>query len=383
MIILKYTHNEAIWCEDRLINWDAGQYYRIVYKGYNDYLVAFFPLFPFMWKLLGCGVYGIVFFNAILFTLSASMLATVFGFSTKEFLLMLSFPSLIFMFLPYTEAVFFFSTSLILVGMKKNHNWLIFIGMLLASCARPVVYVFIPAVLIILFITQNKHSIVQKLVFYILPVLLGLAIVICLQYFNTHDWLAFFHSQKTGWNNYLRLPKLILTSWGGDNIVRLDGSAFLVGVIATITLGFLVLKKSFVINSMKQEAILFSILYLAGICWLILSTRGGSLFSLNRFVFATAFFFIAFSAFIKRTWKTKEYVFIFFLFNAFWLLFGSYVHIQETLKYLALSVFLTFFLFISHSNKHIARTAYLVCLFGNIILQVYCYYYFLNGGWIA
>jgi hypothetical protein len=385
MLFSQITHNKAFLYENSLINWDAGQYYRIVYEGYSSYRVAFFPFFPFVWKVLGCGIYGITLFNAVVFISSTALLATVFNFFAKELLLMISFPSLIFMFLPYSEAIFFFSSVIVLVGIKKQYNWVVFIGMLLASSTRPVVYVFIPAIIVLLFLLKSKQSRMRKILFYILPVLLGLAIVLYIQYINTHDWFAFFHSQKTGWNNYFRLPKFKLTSWGGDNIVRFDGSAFWVGMLSTIALGYIFLKKLNTSESIepKMEAILFSALYLAGICWLVLFTRGGSLFSLNRFVFATPFFFVVFSPFIKKTWKAKEYTFIFFLLNIFWLLFGSYVHIQEMLKYFALSVFLMLFLFISNSNKYISGITYVICLLGNITLQIYCYYYFLNGGWIA
>lgn len=378
-------HNKSFFYENSLLNWDAGQYYRIVHEGYNDYRVAFFPLFPFIWKALRCGIYTISLLNGALFISSTALLVTVFNFPTKELFLMISFPSLIFMFLPYTEALFFFSSVLVLIGMRKNLNWVVFIGILLASCTRPVVYVFIPAIIILLFILRNKQSIIQTLIFYILPVLLGLGVVLYIQYINTHDWLAFFHSQKTGWNNYVRLPKLRLTSWGGDDIVRLDGTAFLVGMIATVAMGYRFIER---IRTGKPEfinqaAILFSVLYLAGISWLVLFTRGGSLFSLNRFVFATPFFFLAFSEFKKKKWTTKQYLLILILINAFWLLFGSYVHIQEVLKYFALSVFIMFFLFLNHSNKYISHTAYFICILGNVTLQIYCYNYFLNGGWIG
>ncbi len=385
MILSQVTKNEPFFYENSLLNWDANQYYRIVHEGYNGYRVAFFPFFPFLWKVLGCGIYAMTFFNALLFIISCAILTTVFNFSAKELFLMLSFPSLIFMFLPYTEALFFFSSMVVLIGMKKNWNWVVFVGMLLASCTRPVVYVFIPIIVLILLIRNDKHSILQKLGFYILPILLGLILVIYLQYTNTHDWFAFFHSQKAGWNNYIRLPKLHLTSWGGDDIARLDGTAFLVGIMATVAIGysFVESKRTGKSELINQEAILFSVLYLAGISWLILFTRGGSLFSLNRFVFATPFFFVAISCLLKKTWEAREYVLIFIGINAFWLLFGSYVHIQEVLKYFVLSIYMIFFLFISHRNKYIALGAYLICLIGNITLQVYCYQYFLNGGWIG
>ncbi len=381
MFFLRFTNNQTVFNRDSFMHWDAIHYEHIAHIDYLGFRTAFFPLFPLIWKILRCGIYGVVLFNGILFIFSASLLVTFFKFSAEEFLIILSFPSLIFLFLPYTESVFFFSVALALIGMSKQNNWIIFVGMLLASCTRPVVYVFIPAV-IILNIIENRKLTLQRFIFLILPILLGIILVFFIQYFNTHDYFAFFHSQKM-WNNYLQIPKFHLTSWGGDDIVKLDGSAFLVGIIATVAIAYFAFKKSTIGESMKQEPTLFSIIYLAGICWFVLFTRGGSLFSLNRFVFATPFFFLGFSALLKKSWTTREYVLIFLLLNVFWLLLGSYVHIVETLKYLALSVFVMLFLFISHPNKYISKISYSVCLIGNIFLQLYFYNSFLHNGWVG
>jgi hypothetical protein len=163
-------------------------------------------------------------------------------------------------------------------------------------------------------------------------------------------------------------------------MVRFDATAFLTGMVATVALVYMFVKKRMT-NLGEPE--FFSLLYLAGICWIILLTRGGSMFSLNRFVYATPFFFIGLSILLKRTWQIKEYAFIFFGLNAFWLLFGSYVHILQVLSYLLLTLFLMSFLLISHPRKYVGVTAFSICLLGNIFLQVYYYYGFLGGLWVG
>jgi hypothetical protein len=282
------------------------------------------------------------------------------------------------MFLPFSEALFFMACGLSLVGMKLKRNDFGFIGMLIASLTRPVIYVFIPALILIALVIKNRDD-SKRLVFYILAIITGLVVVVTLQYSITQDWLAFFHAQKL-WGNSLQIPHFHFTSWSGDNMVRFDGTAFLAGMIATVALVYMYTKKKL---ASFNEAELFSLLYLAGICWIILLTRGGSMFSLNRFVFATPFFFIALSLLLKRTWQIKEYMLLFFGFNAFWLLFGSYVHILQVLSYLLLTLFLMSFLLISHPKKYIGTTAFVICLIGNIFLQVYYYYGFLSGLWVG
>src|SRR4029077_5038416 len=128
-------------------------------------------------------------------------------------------------------------------------------------------------------------------------------------------------------------------------------------IMATIALIAFVLKNKFSGEAIKQEPVMFSALYLAGICGLILFIRGGNMFSLNRFVFATPFFLIAFVALLRQTWRLREALIAFFLMNAFWLLFGSYVSIIVFLSYVAVSFFIVMFFLIAHPARYISRIA--------------------------
>jgi hypothetical protein len=383
-LLLKCFDLSGILNSQSILKWDAGHYDYIAHKEYTGFRNTFFPLFPFVWKFLSMGTVGITFFNGFLYIISMSTLASMQQYSAKEFLLMLTFPSLVFLFLPYAESFFFLFSSLALLGIYKKNGLLLFVGLFFATLTRPVGCLFIPILIAMVFFDLKNWKInTFKTVGYLSAVLLGMAAVVVIQYLCTGDWLAFSHAEKQWWGNAAKFPSIPLTSWAGDDIVRLDGTALLTGIVASIVLIVTFLKRLKSKEYVEDTVLLFSMLYLAAVCWFVLFTRGGSMFSLNRFVYCTPFFFVSFSALIKRKWSLKEYGIIFLCVNAFWLLMGSYVHIQQVLKYLGLTIFLMSFITISHPKKYISTAAYVVCLLGNVTLQLYFYYRFLNGGWIG
>jgi hypothetical protein len=386
LLALRIFHLKYLLNHDYFLNWDASLYHFIALHSYSgsssDFHFNFFPLFPFTWMALGVGTAGIIIFNALLYIFSASLLGYVFKIPVKTYLLLLTFPSLIFMFLPYTEAVFFFASVLVLTGLKKEKVILIMSGLFLCCLARPAAVVFIPVLLILLIYYREFASIRKRIIYYILACIAGLFMVILIQYNISGDWLAFFHAHKL-WGGKIELPKLPLTTWGGDNIVRLDGFAFLAGLASLFYAVKLLLKKPDTLAPANAMASLFSLLFLGGICFLQLFTMGGSLPSMNRYVIATPFFFIALSAFINSHFKWKELLYIFILLNLFWLLFGSYVHIDEVLLFGALSLYIVLFLLTSHQNKYLSYSSLAIIISGNAFLQVYFFCRFLDGCWVG
>lgn len=383
LLLLRFFNAESIWSKNPLLNWDAAHYDYIAHKEYTGFRNTFFPLFPFIWRYLRIGQVEITLFNGLVYIISASALGYSMNFPLKKFTLMLTFPSLIFLFLPYSESLFFCACAFALIGIHKKNYSIMFVSLFVATLARSVGCIFIPVAVAFFILDKESANSIKKIALYVVPVILGIAAVVIIQYYCTGDWFAFSHAEKQWWGNDFKFPKLHLTSWGGDNIVRLDGTALLTGIIATMALFRIFFKRIKGMEVKASQVLIFSMLYLAGISWFVLFTRGGSLFSLNRFVYATPFFFVAFYAFVKQTWTPKQYLLIFIGLNAFWLLLGSYVHIQQVLKFLLLSLFIMSFMFVSHSKKYLAVPAYLICIIGNVALQVYCYYYFLNGGWIG
>ena len=126
-----------------------------------------------------------------------------------------------------------------------------------------------------------------------------------IQFLDTGEWFKFFEAQKH-WGNFLQIPRFPLTSWAGGFIVRLDGFAFLIGIILGGFLLGLIFKLKQFRNTIIPSEVIFSLAYLGGITLIVLLFRGGSLFSLNRFIFATPFIIVAFNFWIKSYFCIKK-----------------------------------------------------------------------------
>lgn len=367
------------------LNWDGEHYYWIKKYGYKDFRVAFFPLFPLIWKILHLSIYGIILFNIAVFATAFYFLTRKLKVSTPELLLYISVPSFCFFFFPYTEALFFACSTLLLIGLKDNKLLLILSGLFLCTLTRPAFTVFVPAfILMELFYGKLNLKTTYKIVSYIFVTLLGVLTVGLIQHHYTGEWFKFFEAQK-GWGNYLQLPALPLNSWGGGFILRLDGAALVFGLIS----GVLILAKIFKMNFIKSieipKEVFFSLCYLAGITLSVLLFRGGLLFSLNRFVFATPFVIVAAHFYIQQpfSFNRRQLIIGFVSLFAFWLLLGSYLHISALIPFLMLSIYLFLVLLLKDKREFIPKMA-IWCLIGmNVLFQVILVLKFLNKDWVG
>ena len=367
------------------LHWDAEHYYWIKNNGYKDFRVAFFPLFPMLWKVCSLGVYGIVIANALLFLVSFYFLVKLIGATNREVLLYLSIPSFCFFVLPYSESVFFASSTLLLIGLKKKKNILVLLGLLLSTLSRPAFTIFIPALLIAeLICEQVNKQLFLRILAYIFTALLGLLLVGLIQHHYTGIWFNFFEVQK-GWGNKLQMPSFPLTSWAGGLIVRLDGAAMLTGTLAGIAICLYVVKARWKKRVHMPKEVIFSLSYLAGITLSVLMFRGGLLFSLNRFVFAVPFIIVAIHFYLVQGihFSRKQLIIGFVLLFLFWLSFGSYVHIQALLKYILLSLYLFLVILIKVPNKSAGNIFYYLLILLNVIFQFVFLIRFLSGGWVG
>jgi len=287
-----------------LKQWDACWYADIAEHGYRFSALqqsntAFFPLFPYIWKLLwkltGTGITGICIYNLSMFTAGMLILKKAFNFSWAYFLLFASVPSNMFIYVPYSEATFFFFSSLILAGLKTQRTQLLVTGLFFASLARPSAAFFIPAIILMeLLHFGNRRDFVKRLLCYCAAPVTAILLIFLFQYRSTGVWLAFF---KDGRSRVAHLPEFPLTTWEGLKNLWLDGLALFFGILAAVVLVVLLVRKLRSPATVHPEkALVFSLVYaaMAVITILLFGVRdaegGSSLLSLNRFVMATPYF---------------------------------------------------------------------------------------------
>lgn len=368
---------------DKLKYYDAENYWLIAQDGYAEsWLTAFFPLFPRLWSL-GFSFIEISFLNAVIFIFCISYITWKWKVSRFIHITFLALPSILFFFLPYSESLFFLFAALLLLGLSKRSVVLVLSATFLAALTRPTISVFIPAFWLLSLV---EYRLGQKKFDWKTPLygsigsILGLFAVFWVQSMYTGEWFTFFESQKL-WGNELRIPSLPFSSWGGNNIVKLDALATLVGLSAGVFIvwSFFFKRKVAGIN----REVIFSLLYLAGTALLILLVRGGEFFSLNRFIFSTPFFLIVLH-WVYESVQWKRWYLLPIAFFVIALLFGAYVHIQALLKWLIMAGILAIWVFILMSKKQgrslIVRNAMLLLL---VLIQAYFFWRFLNSDWIG
>ena len=367
------------------LNWDAEHYNWIKINGYKGFRVAFFPLFPLIWKISNLSEHGISILNALIFFSAFYILVKHLKPNTSELFLLLSIPGFMFFYLPYTESIFFASSTIILLGLKKNKIALTMTGLFLCTLARPAFTIFIPAILLVEMLQKktllNKLSNIST---YLVTIGLAILTVGIIQFIDTGEWFKFFAAQKI-WGNELQIPNLPFTSWAGGLIVRLDGIAMLIGLASGIVLLHYILKRKTIASVGLSSELIFSLAYLSGITLSVILFRGGSLFSLNRFVMASPFIIIAIDYFLKKkfTLNTKQILLCLLFFMLYWLSFGSYVHILAFLKFFLISLYLTLIVCTKAQLKWLSKYSIMLLIALNFTFQLIFYFRFLNGEWVG
>lgn len=386
ILFVIFTRHLLIPDPTSLLRYDANHYCNIKNNGYTfneNYgsSVAFFPGFPYLWKLTNLGIRQISILNLFIFLGSFVFLCKQFAHNVEDILLFLSLPTIMFMYVPYSEALFFVPSVLLLIGLKKRITWLIMMSLFLCSLCRSAANVFIPAIIITEIISYQNPSRIKNILLYILSSLSGIFLVALLQYSQTRQWLGFITTQKN-WEVGLRMPNLPFHTWG--DMQHLDGPTLLAGLVCCGIM--IILFWDFIYKKVHQpnKAFIFSLLYVSGLTLFTIAFKGGNLFSLNRYIIPTAFFFVIFSTLIwqkKFTWKEVGlYGLIIF---AFWLSIGSYAHIRVLIGFFLLTLYLILYLLINNDSKKIANISFYLLYGINIVLQVHFLFKFLDNKWIG
>lgn len=367
--------------EESLMQYDALHYLTIRNEGYHGLEVAFFPLFPMIWKISLLSSLGISIVNAVVYFVSTFFLFRHFKLTDKEKILALLTPGFIFFMVPYTEAFFFCASSMLLIGVSKRDMRLTAVGLFLCVICRPSFTVLFPALILMELFSQIPAEKWKRIVTYFIVTLAGSFLVACVQYVYTGKWFEYF-SVQSAWDNHLSIPTLPLRSWGYEAVAMLDGVALLVGVISGVVLLISIVKRK--VTAMP-DVLKLSLAYLGGMSLIVLLFRGGSLFSLNRFIFCSPFFFIVVVAFFRNgmTVKTKTILIVFLLLLCYWLLFGSYVHIQTFLRYGLFSLALLPILLVKHTHLSVRNWAFYILSVGLSFVQLFFVYKYLTGSWVG
>ncbi|MCE3296098.1 MAG: hypothetical protein K0R65_1812 [Crocinitomicaceae bacterium] len=390
LLLLQSAFYPGLLSEKSFLNYDAWHYFSISTKGYEEYQQAFFPLFPFFWKLLSVNARGIVLVNALLYLGSFYFLAKSFSLNRREMLFYLCIPSSLFFFLPYSESCFYVGAVLLIVGVKTNRFILTLVALFLCSLARPAFTVLLPALILMEIMSEGKNIkvILADIGAYLLVALSGTLTVAWIQFCCTGKWFGFFAAQRL-WGNYLQLPTFPLRTWGGDTIIRLDGTALLFGGMAAFILVACFLRIGPFGKLKLPREVVLSLAYLAGITLAVLLFRGGSLFSLNRFVFSVPFIVVALDYYLKLNiaFSVRQLSGALVCICMYWLLFGSFLHVTTALKFFALSCYILLFLLVKSENTTLGKWGFYVLTVINYVFLLIFFVRFLrtqdNNGWIG
>ena len=392
---------EALPSNLNLIQWDSGWYKSIVEHGYvfkenTQSNTGFFPFFPFLWKYLGLSAVGVSIFNFIFFLTGIFIISkTVPLLKNKVVLLSLSFPSLIFMYVPYSEALFFLTASMYLYGNHQSNNYLKVAALLLSSFARPTIFFFLPAVIFSEFLGTDKISAkIKAIVGYSLVIVIGTFISFYIVGANSGNLFAYSDSQINNWEHSFSLPNFPLTTWRGYRILWLD----LLGlwVVISALIGAIIYFIKALQRKMKisfDKNTLLSLSYLSMILIYVLffhpkeeSTGLTSILSLNRYVFCSPFvFYLMYYFFTNQKQHFTRVLGISLLLSV--LLIGfpltSVVGLDylKTLAFVAIAVLFLVAQVVPKLTN--AKLAYFMVYGMNLTLQVYLFQSFLKGNWIG
>jgi hypothetical protein len=394
---------------DNYIRWDGEHYYRISNYGYNiekaggDYTFAFFPLFPFVWKITCLPPIGILFLNYIFFSISVLILLKTLSDSKNyinNVMLSLSLPSIIIFLIPYTEATYMLMVSIGIYGFIKKKYWIFFIGFLLASLTRPSFTILFLSIIATEFyyilLHKNIKAGLLNTLYRIAPVLTGTFVVSLIQYTQGSGGLFKFIEVQKYWNNILSIPHN-LRDWSHE------GFAINIGVIFFIFIPLLILifqllfrqlnkdYKGLIMDyqSPKDYLLILSIIYLIGNSLFIILFRGGSLNCLFRFTICSPFFYmllyitfdyirnisLSFRFFIMGILTlTSLFVLGFADYSTFWNFsdFGIFIFIAT----------LSFWIFQDLKSGKIYRIGTIFLLLINLVWTTYLFNTYIIDGWI-
>ncbi len=249
--------------------WDTGWYLNIAQNWYNNILnghgganYGFFPLYPFLMRLV-----GFIVGNNFIGGLIVSNLALLIGAYVLHKLVSqqsgseIADRTVLFMFLFPTAFIFsaVFSEALFLLCMvsafyfANQNRWLIacIFGGLVALTRSVGVFIVLPLFLVYFQAHSFNFRKIRPNILYLTFVPLGLGLFSLQCYLVTGDFLAFSHIQQTGWGHELTNPLSVFwQSLQDGNILHFCNGIFSIAMIATLCIGIRRISRAYWLLSM-------------------------------------------------------------------------------------------------------------------------------------
>lgn len=390
LLLLQFNVITVIPNDENLLAWDADWYNSIKNSGYiyvPDHAcnMAFFPLFPVLWKLSFVEGIGISLINLLIFIVSFYWLMKGTAASQMDLLLLLSLPGLIFCFLPYSEALFFLFGVMLIRGFDSRSKLLICIGLMGCCLTRSASAIFVPALIIKMVFDlyaaekEKKKPIIRDTCIYCFICIFCLLLVAFIQYRQTGLWFHFLQVQKY-WNRRWIIPGIPFTTYLPERVLKYDASALLLGIVSI----YFCVKFTTTRAKDIPGSILFSLLCIAGVTVLdVFFTRNmnghANIWSLNRHLLCTPFIAWLLIWFWKRYQHGPSDLYIISGLTFICLfLSGVYSYLFPAVYFIS---FAAMFLLVKFSPE-LSRYRLLLYVF-NLVSQALLLADFLNGQWVA
>lgn len=372
---------DALWYESIA---DSGYYHA---RGGGQANSGFYPLLPYLWKVFGLNVWGRCILNAFLFSAAFALIVNLYKPKLITKLLWLSIPSMYFVWVPYSEALFIFLASVLIIGIHKKELYLIWLSLFLLSLTRPIALLLGPALYINELLCYNPShwykATIKFFKWYGLPLLIGLGVFILIQYKATGVWFAYFKIQTDGWGHEFNWPTLPLGSMFGDMLLWLNACCLFLALIFLIILVIKGIKWLSGKELNNESLINISLLYFVGIgletilfnpLWGMNATN---IYDVHRYALATPFAWILIYRFVtNRRYDIKAFIGVFLSASLFWFVLFHTITPDRILYYsLATGYILMYMLFATITRKWMSVTVLII----NIAVQVTLFQWYLSG----
>ena len=304
--------------DDKFDRWDASIYrcirdrmYNLDEGCYHNVRGAFFPLFPLLWRLSGLNNIGISILNYVFYLFSLALLFTHLSRCPKNngltFAVLLTFPTAVIFYMPYTEGLFMLMMTIMVLGLLQGRYLIYFIGALLMAMVRPATLFVLLALLAVKGINylreRDLSRFIMSLIRCAMPFFFGYLLTAVIQRYYSGSWTTFFDAQKL-WHGGRLTPITKISDWSVEGFGMSSFAVFFVGLPACLYLIYFIIKalrgKGRLPLDKREMIWLLSLFYLAGIFLYILLTSGGNLHSFWRFTLASPPFFIAIIIYLSK-----------------------------------------------------------------------------------